>query len=911
MGKEAYVRKDPPFTPFKEVPSSAIIHRDKLINLTGKMSAYGRLIWDVPSGNWTILRVGHTSTGAVNNPPPTEASGLECDKLSRKAAKIHWDGMMAKVLESLGNNQDRMKRLDHVLIDSYEVKSQNWTEGLEAEFQKRCGYDITPYLPILTGRAVESVDISDRFLWDFRRTIADLFAENYYDQFAIMAHEAGLKLETETYGNGPFDEFRCQRDADISMGEFWAGHYTEGNSLKLASSSTHIYGKKIAGAEAFTSAPPEGRWLDTPALLKRWGDGAFVEGINQFTFHRFAHQPWLNRAPGMTMMAFGTQLERTNTWWEQGAAWIKYLTRCQYLLQQGPYIADIAYFVGENSPTGCPPPTPGIPAGYHYDLCDTDAVMHLMSVKEGRICLPSGASYKLLLLPPGVEMTPAFLQKIQSLVLAGGVVMGPKPLRAPGLVGYPQADATIEKLAASLWDTGKVLPVTPLDKTLTSLGVPPDFQCVVDPKVMTAIHRIAGDADVYFVINRTTAVQASDCRFRVTGKIPELWHPYTGVVEKLSTFVDAEGRTTLPLRLGPAGSLFVIFRQPDASANPISSVVLNAAKSSEPDRDTLTIIEARYGALNGSSMDVTDKLSSMISHGTLKVCASNALFGRDPAIGAIKKLSVKYVANGKAGSLVVGAGESLHIPELTSEDTFPAYKITAGGQRPGSSEAAQLEAWQAGNYVFHFADGKTTTLDVASIPPVQEVTGDWEVTFPPGLGAPEKVQMDRLMSWSDSTDSGVKYFSGTASYHKALNIPPALTKAGQHLYLDLGNVQVVAEVWLNGKDLGVLWKPPFCVDITGAVKTGFNDLRIQVTNLWPNRLIGDEQLPDDGMGVSMGVSRSWKKWPQWLLDGKPSPTGRITFAPVRFWKASDPLLPSGLLGPVLLRSSAVVNLPTH
>ena len=404
------------------------IQRDKVVVLTSKLAADGRLNWQVPAGKWVVLRIGYTPTGANNHPAPKEGEGLECDKFSRAALDAHWDGFMQKILDDLGPLAG--KALDSSLIDSYEVGGQNWTKNFREEFQKRRGYDLLKFLPAFTGRVVDNPAVSERFLWDIRRTIADLFAENYYGHFAELCRQHGLMNAVEPY-TGPFESLQSGAPADVVMGEFWTG--SQGHpSIKLASSIAHIYGKTIVGAESFTARPDVGRWQNDPYSLKTLGDLMYCQGLNRYVFHRYAMQPWTNRWPGMTMGQWGFHFERTVTWWDEGKSWIDYITHCQFLLQQGRAVADAAYFTGESAPVEMRVGNPALPAGYDYDAINADVLLHGATVKNGRITLPSGASYAVLILPSDdANMTPQMLHCLRQLVRAGATVVGPRPQHSP------------------------------------------------------------------------------------------------------------------------------------------------------------------------------------------------------------------------------------------------------------------------------------------------------------------------------------------------------------------------------------------------------------------------------------------------------------------------------------------------
>jgi hypothetical protein len=748
-----------------------VLHREGIVDLTSTMKPDGSLSWSAPEGRWTILRVGYTLTGITNHPAPPEATGLECDKLSPDGLDASWKGMMQPILDRLGPLAG--KALVDCLIDSYETGDQNWTPRMIDDFKQLRGYDPTPFLPVMTGRVVDSPEVSERFLWDMRRTVADLFAKNYFGHFTELCRKHGLKSLVEPY-EGPFESLQCGAANDVPMGEFWAGHGLD-PWVKMASSVGHIYGQKVIGAESFTGDPDHGKWMDDPYSLKALGDLAFCQGINRFIFHRFAHQPWLDKYPGMTMGQWGINLDRTNTWFEMAKPWMEYLTRSQFLLQQGRSVSDAAYFCGQSAPVVVRDGKPPLPKGYDFDDINADVLLTRAKVVDHRIVLASGASYAVLVLPEAdPEMTPQLLAKILEFVNDGAIVVGSRPDHSPSLQDYPKCDQDVQKLAAQLWGdcdgktltehalgSGKVVWGQSLDQVFSGIHLAPDFQ-TDGPAQINYIHRTLGNADIYFVANHDGNAVHQDCTFRVSGKIPELWRPDTGVMEPAPAYQVKGARTTVPLDFDPSGSVFVVFRQADPTA------------------------------------------------GDHVVTASHQLIN-DPAI---------------------------------------------------------------------------------------PVEGSWTLNFPPNWGAPPSVTLDRLISWPDHPDKGVKYFSGTATYVKDIEIPADLLAKGRLLTLDLGEVKNLARVKLNGRDLGILWKPPFRVDIASAAKPGTNHLEISVVNLWPNRLIGDEQLPED---VEWRGDESLARWPQWLLDGKPSPSGRLTFTTWHHITKDMPLLPSGLLGPVTLQ----------
>ena len=986
-----------------ELPAEAAIARDGVVNLTDKMAADGRIAWDVPAGDWTILRFGHTLTGATCSPAPVAGRGLECDKLSAEALDAHWAGGIDPILKKLGPLAGRS--VNNCLIDSYEVGCNNWTPKLREEFQRRRGYDLMPFLPALTGRIVGDSETTERFLWDFRRVLGDLFAENYYMHFSELCRKYGLKSSMEPY-DGPFECLQVGAKADILMGEFWVGG-SEPSSVKLAAAAAHTHGIGIVGAESFTAAPDQGKWQNHPGKLKALGDLIWCAGVNRFIIHRYAHQPWLDKFPGMTMGQWGTHFERTTTWWEQSRAWLAYCARSQYLLQQGRFVADVLFFGGEASPNGMVH-RPDLKAkGYDYDVFGTDLVPAL-AVKDGRVTTPAGTSYRLLVLPNTTWMTPPLSRKIRDLVLAGATVLGPKPQKSPGLSGYPGCDAEVAGIADEVWGAGplpaagersvglgRVIWGRSPEQALAAAGVAPDFEVATAGAEMAFIHRVAGDADFYFVSNQQPKSQTVECLFRIAGRQPELWDPESGRIEPAPIWQAKDGRTSLTLNLDPAGSVFVVFRRPAAAdADPVVAIGYEAAipaRIASRPVPKLEIRRAVYGVLslehlgmadvteilaervkdNGlrvtasndlagdpaggvvkelrvefesdgklqtrvvkegetvelagtaagplrirraiygkfpetvkglpdvKSVDITAKLSALVRNGTLTAVANNELAGGDPASTVPKELRVEYALDGEVRVVTVAENAELHLPEDAAEAAEAAEAADPAAHLSVENGALRLLAWDAGRYTLTTSLGVKKTVEVPALPATVDLTGPWEVEFHSPVGPQPKATFERLISWPDHPDVGVRYFSGTATYRKTFELPAsALRNPRAAILLDLGRVKVIAEVKLNGKDLGILWKTPFRADATGAVRPGKNELEVRVTNLWPNRLIGDEQYPDDCEWDGITI----KSWPDWMAKGEPRPSKeRVTFTTWKHYGKAAPLLPSGLLGPVTVR----------
>ena len=805
-----FVRPPPATVSF----GNTAIPRDGILNLTTNMDADGRLRWDVPSGDWIVLRLGYTPIGVNNHPAPREGLGLECDKLTKTGLDAHWEGFMKKILDEIGSLAG--KTLVSALVDSYEVGTQDWSPKFREEFQKRRGYDPLPFLPAFNRFVVESPAVTERFLWDMRKTVSDLFAENYFAHFADLCRQNGLISEIEPY-TGPFESLISGAPADVVMGEFWTG--SQGDpSVKMTASLAHIYGKSIVAAESFTGWPNDGRWQNDPYSLKPLGDLMFCQGINRFVFHRYAMQPWTNRWPGMTMGPFGINFERTATWWNQGKAWIDYLSRCQFLLQQGRTVADAAYFVGESAPVVMRAGNPPLPAGYDYDAVNADVLLRGAAVLNGRLVLASGANYAVLILPPDdANMTPRMVRRLRDLIRAGLTVVGPRPQHSPSLDDYPRCDAQVKQIADEIWGPcdGKTVLENPLGKgrvvwgksleeILVSCKLKPDFE-VSGGSAGTNLaytHRVDGTAHIYFVSNQRRESSSADCTFRVNGKVPELWHPDTGRIETAAVWSENDGRTHVKLDFDPAGSVFVVFRQLATGADHL-----------------VEALPARW----------------------------------EPGVSAEGSLAVK--------------------------------------------------AWKNGHVSMKTANGKVLHAEATNVPAPFEISGSWTLTFPPGWGAPPMITWDKLGSWTGRSEPGVRYFSGTATYENGFELSAAQRAGRRELWLNLGSVKNFAEVIVNGKELGVLWKPPFRVNITRAAKAGTNRIVLKVTNLWPNRIIGDEQLPGDAEWKGEELTAV----PQWVVDGKPSPTGRLTFSTWRHYTKESPLLESGLLGPVAVETAEIIR----
>ena len=960
----------------------------EVLNLSANLAADGTLRWEVPAGEWVILRLGMTPTGTRNSPASPEGQGLEIDKMNREAARMHFEAFIGQILKRMPA-ADR-KAFTRVVADSYEMGSQNWTDGFARTFRKRYGYDPLPWLPALTGRVVGSADESDRFLWDLRRLVADHVATDYVGGLRDLCRPHGLQLWLENYGHWgfPAEFLQYGGQSDRIGGEFWVTGDLGSIELRAASSCANTYGKPIVSAEAFTGGPA---FQTAPAGLKARGDWAFCEGISHFVLHVNIHQPWEDKVPGVNAW-FGTEFNRHNTWFEPGKAWIDYLRGCCFLLQQGWRVADVAYFIGEDAPKMTGVRAPALPAGCDFDFINAEVILDKLSVKDGRLTLPHGTSYRVLVLPELETMRPAVLRKIRALVKAGATILGPPPARSPSLEDYPKCDAEVRRLAAELWGReamgstrgprvtsggppdqggpsvgkGSVIVGHELGRGRRDLGAGPDFQSSPN---LRFTHRRAGNTDLYFVANPQPQEIAAMAAFRVDGKAPELWWPDSGRIERPAVFEVANGVVSLPLQLGPHGSAFVVFREP-ATGDRIVSVhrdgelLLDARWSPpppaapsdagktaannfawaawvKPTADT-TILRESNRAVSGLSEPRNDVVfpphgdgfggaghagsgfavgrngvvvfehganyfAPVLVHATPLTNWTHVAIlyrGGQPALyldGVLVHRGLRSdftVHPGAAGGGTPFRGEVGPIEQFP--ETLPEARVAelAGTMpRPGKRPAAtsvQLtrddaggfagDVWQPGGYGLKFASGRTERVSVEGTNRSLELLGPWEVAFAAGSGAPEAARFDALLDWTQHPDARIKHHSGKAVYRTTFSWSPET--GASHLRtrptLNLGHVRDLATVRLNGQNLGTLWMAPWIVDVEAALRPGTNVLEVEVVNPWNNRLVGDASLP---------------------------PEQRQTWLAAPTVTKNTPLIPAGLLGPVVIEEGCSFRLP--
>lgn len=733
-----------------------IIQNSDVIDLTGKMSADGILDWAPPAGRWNVMRFGYSLTGITNHPATKEATGLEVDKLDSVAVRAYFEHYLDTYKDATGNLMGRKGGLQYIVTDSWEAGTQNWTPKMAIEFQKRRGYNMLPWLPVLGGHIIQSSDASDKFLWDFRKTLAELVAENHYDLLTKILHERGMKRYSESHEDGRAliaDGMDVKRTADIPMSAMWApGVMGDGSKyrsdVRESASVAHIYGQNLVAAESMTTFGLGGSaWSFYPEKLKPTADMELASGLNRFVIHTSVHQPTDDKLPGLALGPFGQWFNRHDTWADEAIAWTTYLSRSAYMMQKGKFVADVVYYYGEdnNITSLFAKKLPDVPEGYNFDFINSDALLKLLSVKDHDLVTPSGMHYKVLALDSNsIQMPLRVLKKIAQLSKDGATITGPRPIGSPSLADGDKAE--FAQLVNSLWgtnDSGKsggqdnlIDPGQSIGDILKKVKVEKDFS-YTKPKDGTSllyVHRKLKNCDIYWINSRSASVEDIQGDFNISGRDVEIWHAETGLKEKAS-FAFANGRTIVPLHFEPNDAFFVVFR------------------------------------------------------GNTEV----------------------------------------------QKRTMPQY-----------------------------TENSLITL-----------SGDWMVHFQKERGAPQQAKFDTLTSWPDNADKGIRYFSGTASYVKNFDVQANWLAKNSQLWLDLGEVDNLAQVIVNGKDLGIVWKKPFRVNLANALRPGRNTIEVKVTNLWVNRLIGDQQ---------------------------PSETKKYTYTTLAFYNANSPLLRSGLIGPVKIVS---------
>ncbi len=802
----------------KNLATKAYIKKEDILILSDKMDADGNLKVKLPKGNWTIMRFGFTASGATNEPASDAGTGLEVDKFSKKALKIHYDAFVGKLVKQA--KIDAPNALQYVEIDSYEVGPQNWTDDMEQLFQERFGYDFTPFLLMYAGKSIENNATIEAVFWDMKQLVSDLMVTNYFDYFTELCHKDGLISYVEPYGFvGPFNSLDAGRNADIPMGEFWLGKPNK--HKRAAVSAGHIYGKNIISAEAFTST--KHNWGFHPALAKQKGDYEWTNGINEYMFHRFAHQSNTHVKPGMSMSFVGSHIDRTQTWWDNaGPEWFNYLARGSYMLRQGNPVLDVLVFVGDRAPSHvihANQMRPKLPAAYKYDCVNADVIINRLKVENGKLKLPSGITYNALSLQRHDIINIETLRGIHKLSQQEALIVGKKPKKLGGYKVTEAMQAEFNTLVNEIWSNKKTYSSSEWEDIFEENNIQKDVIVEGQPD-FNFYHRRTEKEDIYFVYNHNlTEVETLNCSFLIEGKVPELWNAETGEITKLVEYTTKNERTDIVIEMHPQESVFVVFKD---------------ARLEQP------------------------KVVYTPSNNVLK----------------------------------------------------PSFSLDANNN-------LQAEVCKNGNYKALVNDSENWTINVNDIPYPVEIKGNWDINFREQDYYKATLKTDELFDWTTHDTEQIKHYSGTAIYNTIFNIEKGTLKSDQKFQLNLGEVNVIAKVILNGKDIGVSWIAPHQFNVTNALKEGKNTLEIQVTNQWTNRLIGDEKLPNQtgyvvkrgspGFGDS-GFRGKFKKMPKWFRNNESLPEGpRSTFSVYSFQKATDKLLPSGLLGPVTILTSKIIK----
>ncbi len=562
-------------------PSFDIVDPKEVVDVTEHVDREGRLRWDAPPGTWTILRYVCMVTGEKLKVPSPASDGYASDHLSAAATRIHMNHVIAQLRAGLGRDLST-SGIGNLYLASYEVVGRVWSPVFAGEFKRRRGYDLTPFLPAIFGARIGGEQNTERFLFDYRKTLGEVVVDAYYRTAAEVVRAAGLKIKSEAGGPGPpihtppIDALLAHGAMDSVQGEFWP-FWPENdaiNVIKEPASAAHIYGKSRVHLESFTSFH---HWAEGPQDLKPSADRVFTEGGNHFVWHTWTHQPPDAGLPGLVYGA-GTHLSRSVTWWPKAKPFLDYLARGSFLLQRGQFVADVLYYYGDAGMNFVlPRKNPAtLGPGYDYDVTNADVLLNRFTVRDGRLTLPEGTSYAVLVLPDRDDIHPAVLAKIEALVAAGATVVGCKPTRASGLEGFPASDARVRELAAKLWadlggqtrssrvhGRGRVYTGVPERQVLAALGIVPDFTA---GPALDFTHRRDGGDEIYFVRNKTAVAVSENATFRAGGLTPELWDPVSGRIVRAPGFRHTAAGVEVPLVFAPHGSTFVIFREQSVAA---------------------------------------------------------------------------------------------------------------------------------------------------------------------------------------------------------------------------------------------------------------------------------------------------------------------------------------------------------
>jgi len=720
--------------------------------LTDRMSTDGTLEWDAPEGTWDILRFGYTSTGAVNGPATREGTGLECDKMDAAASDLHFRNFPKKLIEQAGAFTGNTFRF--LLIDSWECGYQNWTAGFPAEFEKRRGYSLIPYIPVLCGEVVGSAEESEAVLFDFRKTIADLIQQNYYEHFSDLCHGEKLELHAEViYGNAnypPLDILKSTRCVDLPMTEFWTGtdshsllqfKPTAGTESNMPSCACAGYGKSVLGSEAYTGMA---HYSESPRNLKPFGDRAFCSGISQMILHSNVHQP-ADQKPGMTLGQFASHFNRNNPYWSQASEWLAYQSRIQACLQQGTPSTDVLYYLGDQLPqyfVNNPSNTP--PFGYQVNACNFDILKNRVSVRDGKLRMNDASDYSLLSLPAFQFMDFETLEQITSLVGQGAAVYGPKPLHSLSRTDQSVNQAAFKELADDVWGKidgktvfenrygkGRVLWGMSLGDALKKINLAPDFATNrAENNSFQFIHKKIEESDVYFVANQQDRILTRECLFRTGEKRPEIWDPENGNVERPAVFRVEDGAVRIPVSFKPYQSLLFVF-MPGKPAEFITTI----------QKDGTQI----FPATGGEDVPIPKVIFQADGYAIFPSASGNYTF---------------ITRNNKTLTGSFSRPEEMEIVDFKTKIRFePAYQA-----------------------------------DIAT------------------------VEVHELRPLTDFEDPNIRYFAGDAHYAICFKVPEGFVSVTDSVLLNMGDFEAAGEVTLNGKSLGKIWNPGTELNVSGLLK---------------------------------------------------------------------------------------------
>jgi len=583
-----------------EYGNNAYINPETIVDLSAKMSTSGELIWDAPKGNWTVVRFGHVNMRRTNKPAMPESTGWEASKLDKIAVENHLrNGMIGQMIQKGGPIGDG--KLQGLLIDSWESFIPNWTmnaNDMFKEFEQRRGYSMKPYLPATMGYIVQNPKVSTQFLRDLRQTMDDVYIDNFFGHFATIAHEMGAKVYTEGAGGEvlPVDPMRYYGVSDVPMTEFWYPKAPSNQNeldkpIFSAASATHLYNKPILAAEACTQL--DVKWNEHPFDVKYLIDYNFAKGVNHLVFHTFSHTPQINVFPGSSFGgSIGFPFVRQQTWWKYMPDWIDYLSRDQYMLQQGKYVADVLWYLGDHFER---PPFDlnNFPKGYRYDYLNPEILQTKLSAKEGRIMAKDAGVYRIILLKDSKEMVLETAQKLKELVMAGAVIVGDKPLDSPSLMDDTKDLKVLKTISDELWGTsnsgsknvgkGKVYWGQTIEQVLKAEAIQPD---VIIPEGLDIhwIHRKTEDADIYFVASKIDKPIDVSLSFRIENAFPQLWDAFTGKQQDAKVWKKEMGRTNVAISFDASGSVIVVF--PKGNQQPYCTKV---------DFENQTILSAEKG----------------------------------------------------------------------------------------------------------------------------------------------------------------------------------------------------------------------------------------------------------------------------------------------------------------------------